>query len=79
MMTFDKLCGLGYISKLRRMRLEWLVSWNSTASSEEPFHVSPLLLLRCFALGPAPEVKPTGLFERCQARYFGKNPSGMRT
>ncbi|PWW76517.1 hypothetical protein C7212DRAFT_319733 [Tuber magnatum] len=27
--------------------------------------------------GPAPEVKPTGPFERYQARYFGKNPSGM--
>ncbi|KAL1955290.1 hypothetical protein VTO42DRAFT_8822 [Malbranchea cinnamomea] len=27
--------------------------------------------------GPAPEVKPTGLFQRYQARYFGKNPSKM--
>ena len=27
--------------------------------------------------GPAPEVKPHGLFERYQARYFGKNPSVM--
>ncbi|KAL8648362.1 MAG: hypothetical protein Q9210_005029 [Variospora velana] len=25
--------------------------------------------------GPAPEVQPRGLFERYQARYFGKNPS----
>ena len=28
--------------------------------------------------GPAPEVKPTGLFQRYQARYFGKNPSKAR-
>ncbi|KAF2152549.1 mitochondrial F1F0 ATP synthase-like protein subunit F [Myriangium duriaei CBS 260.36] len=27
--------------------------------------------------GKAPEVKPRGLLERYQARYFGKNPSGM--
>ncbi|KAL1962914.1 hypothetical protein VTN77DRAFT_9092 [Rasamsonia byssochlamydoides] len=27
--------------------------------------------------GPAPEPKPTGLLERYQARYFGKNPSPM--
>ncbi|KAK2745495.1 hypothetical protein FQN55_006191 [Onygenales sp. PD_40] len=27
--------------------------------------------------GPAPEVKPTGLLGRYQARYFGKNPSAM--
>ncbi|MCJ1312583.1 hypothetical protein MMC25_006257 [Agyrium rufum] len=25
--------------------------------------------------GPAPEVKPSGLYGRYQARYFGKNPS----
>ncbi|KAI9731380.1 MAG: hypothetical protein M1834_005285 [Cirrosporium novae-zelandiae] len=25
--------------------------------------------------GPAPEIKPRGLIERYQARYFGKNPS----
>ncbi|KAI4129829.1 MAG: hypothetical protein LQ347_003622 [Umbilicaria vellea] len=25
--------------------------------------------------GPAPDVKPKGLFGRYQARYFGKNPS----
>ncbi|CAF9910128.1 MAG: hypothetical protein GOMPHAMPRED_006965 [Gomphillus americanus] len=25
--------------------------------------------------GPAPETKPRGLFQRYQARYFGKNPS----
>ncbi|KAI9705538.1 MAG: hypothetical protein M1836_006293 [Candelina mexicana] len=25
--------------------------------------------------GPAPEIKPKGLFGRYQARYFGKNPS----
>lgn len=29
--------------------------------------------------GAAPEPKPTGLLERYQARYFGKNPSAMRT
>lgn len=28
--------------------------------------------------GPAPEVKPRGLFNRYQARYFGKNPSPAR-
>jgi F-type H+-transporting ATPase subunit f len=28
--------------------------------------------------GPAPEPKPSGLLERYQARYFGKNPSAMR-
>lgn len=28
--------------------------------------------------GKAPEAKPRGLLERYQARYFGKNPSGMR-
>lgn len=28
--------------------------------------------------GPAPEVKPTGLIGRYQARYFGKNASGAR-
>ncbi|KAJ5815365.1 hypothetical protein N7474_007142 [Penicillium riverlandense] len=27
--------------------------------------------------GPAPEVKATGLIGRYQARYFGKNPSGV--
>jgi len=73
------------------MHLEWLVSWNSTQISQKvwnnerikcmqsSFMFFSLLVLRCFALGPAPEVKPTGLFERYQARYFGKNPSGMRT
>ena len=29
--------------------------------------------------GPAPDVKPKGLFARYQARYFGKNPSAART
>ena len=28
--------------------------------------------------GPAPAPKPSGLLERYQARYFGKNPSGAR-
>lgn len=28
--------------------------------------------------GPAPDVKPTGLLGRYQARYFGKNPSAAR-
>jgi F-type H+-transporting ATPase subunit f len=28
--------------------------------------------------GVAPEVKPTGLIGRYQARYFGKNPSAAR-
>ncbi|GAB1195236.1 hypothetical protein APSETT444_004491 [Aspergillus pseudonomiae] len=28
--------------------------------------------------GSAPEVKPTGLIGRYQARYFGKNPSAAR-
>ena len=28
--------------------------------------------------GPAPEVKPTGLLGRYQARYFGKNDSAAR-
>lgn len=28
--------------------------------------------------GAAPEVKPTGLIGRYQARYFGKNPSAAR-
>lgn len=28
--------------------------------------------------GPAPAPQPKGLLERYQARYFGKNPSGMR-
>ncbi|KAI9679282.1 MAG: hypothetical protein M1817_005302 [Caeruleum heppii] len=27
--------------------------------------------------GPAPEVKPSGLLGRYQARYFGKKPSAM--
>ncbi|KAF1348078.1 mitochondrial F1-F0 ATP synthase subunit F of fungi-domain-containing protein, partial [Delphinella strobiligena] len=27
--------------------------------------------------GPAPDVKPKGLLQRYQARYFGKNPSAM--
>ncbi|KAL1303504.1 hypothetical protein AAFC00_006880 [Neodothiora populina] len=27
--------------------------------------------------GPAPDVKPRGLLQRYQARYFGKNPSAM--
>ncbi|KAK0627801.1 mitochondrial F1-F0 ATP synthase subunit F of fungi-domain-containing protein [Immersiella caudata] len=26
--------------------------------------------------GPAPEVKPTGLLGRYQAKHFGKNPTG---
>ena len=29
--------------------------------------------------GPAPDVKPSGLLGRYQARYFGKNPSAART
>lgn len=29
--------------------------------------------------GPAPEIKPTGLFGRYQAKHFGKNPTGKRT
>ena len=29
--------------------------------------------------GPAPEVKPSGLFGRYQAKHFGKNPTGKRT
>lgn len=29
--------------------------------------------------GAAPEVKPSGLLGRYQARYFGKKPSAMRT
>lgn len=29
--------------------------------------------------GPAPEVKPTGILGRYQAKHFGKNPSAMRT
>jgi F-type H+-transporting ATPase subunit f len=28
--------------------------------------------------GPAPEVKPTGLFGRYQAKHFGKNPTAKR-
>lgn len=28
--------------------------------------------------GPAPEAKATGLIGRYQARYFGKNASGVR-
>lgn len=28
--------------------------------------------------GPRPDVQPKGLFERYQARYFGKNPSAAR-
>lgn len=28
--------------------------------------------------GAAPEVKPTGIIGRYQARYFGKNPSAAR-
>ncbi|KAM5483007.1 ATP synthase f chain, mitochondrial precursor [Microsporum audouinii] len=28
--------------------------------------------------GPAPEVKPTGIFARYQAAYFGKNASSAR-
>ncbi|KAI9724062.1 MAG: hypothetical protein M1812_000780 [Candelaria pacifica] len=28
--------------------------------------------------GPAPEIKPKGLFARYQARYFGKNESAAR-
>jgi hypothetical protein len=28
--------------------------------------------------GAAPEIRPSGLFQRYQARYFGKNPSKMR-
>lgn len=28
--------------------------------------------------GAAPEPKPRGLWERYQAKYFGKNPSAMR-
>ncbi|PBP19228.1 hypothetical protein BUE80_DR009863 [Diplocarpon rosae] len=29
--------------------------------------------------GSAPEVKPTGLLGRYQAKYFGKNPSGTQS
>ncbi len=29
--------------------------------------------------GPAPEIAPTGLFGRYQAKHFGKNPTGKRT
>lgn len=29
--------------------------------------------------GPAPEVKPTGILGRYQAKHFGKNPSAKRT
>lgn len=29
--------------------------------------------------GPAPEVKPSGLFGRYQAKHFGKNATGTRT
>lgn len=29
--------------------------------------------------GPAPEVKPTGILGRYQAKHFGKNPSVKRT
>ena len=29
--------------------------------------------------GAAPDVKPSGLLQRYQARYFGKKPSAMRT
>ena len=29
--------------------------------------------------GPAPEVKPSGLFGAYQAKHFGKNPTGKRT
>jgi len=28
--------------------------------------------------GPAPEVKPTGLLGRYQAKHFGKNPTAKR-
>ena len=28
--------------------------------------------------GPMPEIKPRGLLERYQRRYFGKNPSAAR-
>ncbi len=28
--------------------------------------------------GPMPEIKPRGLLERYQHRYFGKNPSAAR-
>lgn len=28
--------------------------------------------------GPAPEVKPTGILGRYQAKHFGKNPTGKR-
>ncbi|KAK7751394.1 ATP synthase f chain, mitochondrial precursor [Diatrype stigma] len=28
--------------------------------------------------GPAPEIKPTGLFGRYQAKHFGKNPTAKR-
>jgi len=73
------------------MHLEWPVSWNSTAVSQQVWnneHIKCMWGSFTFSLssysnvpliGPAPEVKPTGLFERYQARYFGKNPSGMRT
>ncbi|KAI1801129.1 mitochondrial F1-F0 ATP synthase subunit F of fungi-domain-containing protein [Daldinia bambusicola] len=29
--------------------------------------------------GPAPEIKPTGLLGRYQAKHFGKNPTAKRT
>ncbi|KAK5624439.1 hypothetical protein RRF57_000155 [Xylaria bambusicola] len=29
--------------------------------------------------GPAPDIKPTGLFGRYQAKHFGKNPTAKRT
>lgn len=29
--------------------------------------------------GPAPEVKPTGLLGKYQAKHFGKNPTAKRT
>lgn len=29
--------------------------------------------------GPAPEVKPTGILGRYQAKHFGKNPTVKRT
>lgn len=29
--------------------------------------------------GPAPEVKPTGILGRYQAKHFGKNPTARRT
>src|SRR5690554_2274884 len=69
-----------------RMPLAWPASSSSTRSSPAVCNVTGRGYVgNCrrdinaeTAIGAAPDVKPSGLWGRYRARYFGKNPSGAR-